>query len=230
MVIDLDATLVTAHSEKEQASRTWNKTLGFHPLLAYVDHGVRDGGEPVGELLRPGNAGSNTATDHVVVLDAALAQLPERLRRADQQGRVAVLVRTEAAGATHTFATHLAARGVDFSLGANLGHFDIHTALALLPAAVWTPAYQARQPRTAEQGIQIEPRDGAWVAEITPEAGEHRSRREDQTNTADAAHQPSMPDDVFTSMRQSRRTYPTSSAHSAGGPRGRMNLITPGAA
>jgi len=65
------------------------------------------------------------------------------------------------------FAAHLAAAGVEFSLGASLGHFDIHTALAQLPAQAWTPAYQARKPRAAEHGVQIEPRDGAWVAEAS---------------------------------------------------------------
>jgi hypothetical protein len=144
VVIDLDATLVDAHSEKEQASRTWKKGFGFHPLLGFVDHGAGGGGEPVAELLRPGRAGSNTAADHV-----------------------AVLVRTDAAGATKEFARHLAAAGVEFSLGANLGHFDVHGALAALPAAAWTAAYQARKPRAAETGVQIQPRDGAWVAEAS---------------------------------------------------------------
>jgi hypothetical protein len=167
VVIDLDATLITAHSEKEDATRTWKKTFGHHPLLGFVDHGAGSGGEPVAELLRPGNAGSNTAADHVVVLDAALAQLPAPLRTPDAHGAIPVLVRTDAAGATHTFATHLAMRGAQFSLGANLGHFDILAALRLLPQAAWTPAYQARAPLAGEQGPQIQPRDGAWVAELT---------------------------------------------------------------
>jgi hypothetical protein len=167
VVIDLDATLVTAYSEKEDATRTWKKTFGFHPLLAYVDHGTGGGGEPVAELLRPGRAGSNTAADHVAVLDAALAQVPEPLRRPDAHGRVAVLVRTDAAGATREFAAHLAQAGVEFSVGASFAHLDIAPALALLPAAAWTPAYQARPPRAAESGMQIQPRDRAWVAEAT---------------------------------------------------------------
>jgi hypothetical protein len=167
VVIDLDATLLDAHSDKEQATRTWKKGFGFHPLLGFVDHGTGGGGEPVAELLRPGRAGSNTAADHVVVLDAALAQIPEPLRRPDAQGRVPVLVRTDAAGATKDFARRLDRLGVEFSLGANLGHFDTHGALAALPAAAWTPAYQARQPRVAETGVQIKPRDGAWVAEAS---------------------------------------------------------------
>ena len=167
VVIDLDATLLDAHSDKEQASRTWKKGFGFHPLLGFVDHGAGGGGEPVAELLRPGRAGSNTAADHVVVVEAALAQVPAALRARDAAGRVAVLVRTDAAGATTQFARHLARAGVQFSLGANLGHFDIPGALAVLPAQAWTPAYQARKPRAAEHGVQIQPRDGAWVAEVS---------------------------------------------------------------
>jgi len=141
--------------------------FGHHPLLGFADHGAGGAGEPVAELLRPGKAGSNTAADHVADLDAALAQIPQKLRTPDEAGRIPVLVRTDAAGATHQFAKHLAATGVGFSLGANLGHFDVHTALAQLPAAAWTPAYQATKPRAGQQCPQIEPRDGAWVAELT---------------------------------------------------------------
>jgi len=167
IVIDLDATLVTAHSDKQDATRTWKKTYGFHPLLGYVDHGPGGAGEPVAELLRPGTAGSNTAADHVAVLDTALAQLPPWACARDQAGRMPVLVRTDAAGATKEFAAHLNDVGVEFSVGASFAHLDVHSALALLPAAAWTPAYQARKPRAAEHGVQIEPRDGAWVAEAT---------------------------------------------------------------
>ena len=167
VVIDMDATLLTAHSEKEDATRTWKKTFGHHPLLGFADHGAGGAGEPVAELLRPGKAGSNTATDHVAVFDAALAQIPQKLRTPDEAGRIPVLVRTDAAGATHQFAAHLTQVGVGFSLGANLGHFDIHTALAALPPAAWTPAYQTTKPRAGQTGPQIELRDGAWVAEVT---------------------------------------------------------------
>jgi hypothetical protein len=76
-------------------------------------------------------------------------------------------VRTEAAGATKEFAAHLHQLGVEFSVGASLGHFDIHTAPTQLPTAAWTPAYQARKPRAAEHGVQIDARDGAWVAEVS---------------------------------------------------------------
>jgi hypothetical protein len=167
VVIDMDATLVTAHSDKQDATRTWKKGFGFHPLLGFVDHGAATGGEPVAELLRPGKAGSNTAADHVTVLDTALAQLPAGRRCRDEVGRRAVLVRTDAAGATAQFAAHLHAQGVQFSVGASFAHLDVHTALAALPRQAWTPAYQARKPRYGEHGTQIEPRDGAWVAEAT---------------------------------------------------------------
>jgi len=69
-VLDLDATLVDAHSDKQQASRTWKKGFGFHPLLGYVDHGVGGAGESMAELLRPWQGGSNTMADHKVVLIA----------------------------------------------------------------------------------------------------------------------------------------------------------------
>jgi hypothetical protein len=158
VVLDLDATLVTAHSDKESAAPTWKSGFGFHPLLGYVDHGQEGTGEPVAELLRPGNAGSNTAADHVLVLDQALGQLPEPLRRPDEQGRVAVLVRTDAAGATHEFTRHVAEAGMQFSVGAYLHQFDIETVLRRIPTkGAWTPAYDA----------EGKPRDGAWVAEVT---------------------------------------------------------------
>lgn len=96
-----------------------------------------------------------------------MAQIPAPLRQHDEHGRVPVLVRTDAAVATHQFAAHLTGLGVQFSVEASLGHFDIHTALALLPAAAWTPAYQARKPPAVERGVQIQPRDAAWVAEVT---------------------------------------------------------------
>ena len=79
--VDIDATVALAHSEKEKAAPTWKKTFGFHPLAAFADHGGGAGGEALGVLLRPGNAGSNTASEHIEVTGLALAQLPRRLSR-----------------------------------------------------------------------------------------------------------------------------------------------------
>jgi hypothetical protein len=102
LVIDLDATLVTAHSDKESAAPTFKRGYGFHPLCAFADHGAAGSGEPLAILLRPGNVGSNTAADHKQVLAQALAQLPM------QPGyRVSrkVLVRADTAGGTTNSST-----------------------------------------------------------------------------------------------------------------------------
>jgi len=71
LVIDIDASIVVAHSEKEQATPTWKKTFGYHPIFAFLDN-TR---EALAGVLRAGRAGSNTAADHITVLDAALAQI-----------------------------------------------------------------------------------------------------------------------------------------------------------
>src|SRR4051812_45732298 len=71
--VQLDATLVTAHSHKESAAATFKGGYGFHPLTAWCDNT----GEALATLLRPGNAGSNTAADHIAVTDLALAQIPD---------------------------------------------------------------------------------------------------------------------------------------------------------
>src|SRR5215216_7423324 len=71
IVIDIDATLIGAHSDKEGAAGTFKGGFGFHPLLAYLD----ETREALAGVLRPGNAGANTAADHVRVLDLALKQL-----------------------------------------------------------------------------------------------------------------------------------------------------------
>jgi hypothetical protein len=78
--MDFDATITIAHSEKENAAKTWKKTFGMHPLLVFLDRPEVSGGEALSGLLRPGNAGSNTAADHITVLDHALASLPAQAR------------------------------------------------------------------------------------------------------------------------------------------------------
>ena len=80
LTIDIDATITMAHSEKENAAKTWKKTFGFHPLLAYLDRPDVAGGEGLAGMLRAGNAGSNTTADHVAMLAMALAALPAHAR------------------------------------------------------------------------------------------------------------------------------------------------------
>lgn len=154
LIIDLDATLVTAHSEKEQAAPTYKKGFGFHPLTAFVDHGGAGTGEPVAMLLRPGNAGANTADDHITVATQALAQLPSTRRRG-HVGRK-VLIRTDGAGASHKFTRWLATRGLSYSIGFGLTS-DLADVIDRLPDAAWTAAYDA-------DGVQ---REGAKLAELT---------------------------------------------------------------
>lgn len=154
--------MVIDHSDnKHGATPTWKKSFGLHPLLAFLDRPEIAGGEALGGLLRTGNAGSNTASDHMIVLEQALASLPPSWRpgpsRGDDSHAPKVLVRADTAGATHKFADACRAAGVGFSFGypvdvrvqdavdtLNLGH-------------AWYPAIDT------DGGI----RDGAWVAEAT---------------------------------------------------------------
>jgi len=154
LIIDVDATLVTAHSEKEGAAATFKKGFGHHPIWVFVDHGPDGTGEPLSVLLRPGNAGSNTATDHITVIRAALAQLPTH-RPGTRPGR-RILVRSDAAGATHDLLDWLVSMRLSYSVGFGLPT-DFAERLAKIPARVWTPAYNS----------DGEIREGAWVAEVT---------------------------------------------------------------
>jgi len=156
LVIDVDATLVTAHSDKEQAAPTFKRGFGFHPLWAFCDHGPDGTGEPLSFLLRRGNAGSNTVTDHITVLRAALAQLPGQAGR--QPGKN-VLVRIDGAGGTHELLAWLTRRRLSYSVGFSLpGDLaSIQAKLASVPAGAWSPAYDG----------DGQVRDGAWVAELT---------------------------------------------------------------
>ncbi|MES4886372.1 IS1380 family transposase [Streptomyces sp. NPDC000349] len=153
VTVDLDGVLVIAHSDKQDAAATWKKTYGHHPLTAFVDHGPDGTGEPVAALLRPGNAGSNTAADHITTARLALAQLPKKYRRGRQ-----TLIRCDSAGGTHDFVSWLAKRGrwLSYSVGMVITE-TIHSHVLKIPAPSWTPAIET----------DGEIRDGAWVAELT---------------------------------------------------------------
>ncbi|GAA2273497.1 hypothetical protein GCM10010368_48640 [Streptomyces roseiscleroticus] len=152
VIVDLDGVLVLAHSDKQDAAATGKKSFGHHPLMRFVDHGRGGSGEPVVGLLRPGNAGSNTAADHITAARLALAQLPKQYRRGRQ-----TLIRTDSGGGTHAFLAWLAQRGrwLSYSVGMTITD-AVHQAVLKVPASAWTPA--------VEPGGGI--RDGAWVAEI----------------------------------------------------------------
>jgi hypothetical protein len=157
VVLDIDATLIEVHSEKEQASPHFKGGFGYHPMLCFLDNT----NEALAGILRTGRAGSNTAADHIAVLDQALAQLPEAARA----GRI--LVRTDGAGFSHAFLDHLVTqpdgRALEYSVGYAVTE-DVRAAITMLPDWAWVEAIDA------DGGH----RDGAQVAEITDVLAEVR--------------------------------------------------------
>jgi hypothetical protein len=151
VVLDVDSTIVIAHSDKEGAAATYKHTYGFHPILVTCDNT----GELLAVKLRPGNAGANTAADHLTVLAEAVGQVPAAHRRH-------LLVRGDSAAATHAVLDWLtgqdATRGrrVEYSIGWAVGEPE-RAAITALPATAWTPAL------AADGGV----RPGADVAELT---------------------------------------------------------------
>jgi hypothetical protein len=131
IVIRLDATLVIAHSDKQQAAGTFKGTYGHHPLTGWCDNT----GESLAIKLRPGNAGSNTARDHIEVLDASIEQIPWPHRRN-------LLVTIDGAGASHALIDHLHAlddrpgQRLEYSAGWDLGDRE-KTAIGLVPETAW---------------------------------------------------------------------------------------------
>jgi hypothetical protein len=146
VILDIDATLITAHSEKEQAAGNYKHGFGFHPLLCYE----AETEEALAGMLRPGNAGANTAADHIEVFEQALAQLPEGAKMPG------LLVRADSSGATHAFLDHVVARGFQFSVGFDLTE-PVREAILALPERAWRPAL-------TQAGEQ---REGAAVAELS---------------------------------------------------------------
>ena len=147
--LDIDATIVVAHSDKEDARPTYKRTYGHHPVLAFLDHGAGGTGEALAGLLRPGNANANNATDLVTTLDAALAQLPDDLRHR-------VLVRSDGGGYSHRFFDAIVDRDLEFSVGWQANQ-DIAEAITGLPEQAWIPAHNS----------DGQPREGADVTELT---------------------------------------------------------------
>jgi len=135
--IRLDASVVGCHSDKEGAAPNF-KGFGLHPLLAYCDNTT----EPLAGMLRPGSAGSNTAADHLAVLDAAITALPPAFRRR-------LMITCDGAGASHGLLTRLdalAARPgyqVIYSVGWELGERE-RSAITAVPAPAWQIAIDER--------------------------------------------------------------------------------------
>ncbi|MGI5243728.1 IS1380 family transposase [Dactylosporangium sp. CA-139066] len=150
LILDVDATIVICHSEKESATRTWKKTFGFHPLLCFLD-GTR---EALSGLLREGRAGSNTTADHIIVVDRALQQIPDAHRHGTP-----ILIRSDSAGCTQGFLTHIRAlreHGIDtrFSVGVAITE---PIRAAIRQATGWVPAIDT----------DGDLREGAEICELT---------------------------------------------------------------
>jgi hypothetical protein len=154
LILDIDATLVDSHSEKESAAPTYKHGFGFSPMLCYLDAT----GEALAGILRPGCASPFNAADHVALLDLALAQLPVKPDGEDPENGVAMLVRTDSAGASHVFAEALRDRGIEFSLGFRVRE-EVRLALCELDESEWMEAMDA----------DMEPREEAQVADLTGE-------------------------------------------------------------
>jgi hypothetical protein len=158
VTLDFDATLVDAHSDKQDAAPTYKRGFGFHPLGVWCD----ETGEALAAMLRPGNAGANTAADHVRMLDAALAQLPPAWqaghRPGDDPATVVhpIVVRADSAGATHGFVDALVERNLGYSIGFDVDG-RVRDALMLAQEEDWVPAVEG-------DGTA---RPGAWVIELT---------------------------------------------------------------
>ncbi len=149
VIVDIDATLVTAHSDKQGAEATYKKSYGFAPMCAFVDHGEHGTGETLALDLRPGKASPFDSADHITVLQAALAQLPE-----GERGQV--LVRTDAGGASKSLVHHVTDAGLQYSIGFP-AHGPVQTAIEMIPEQAWVAALDG-------DGT---PREGAQVAELT---------------------------------------------------------------
>jgi len=156
-VIDMDGTLVTAHSDKEGAAPTWKKGYGFHPLAAWC----MNTRECLDMKLRPGNAGSNTFTDHKEVLDAALKQVPAAFRRK-------VIVRIDGAGASHDLVKHLLTlssprKTLLFTCGWTITESD-EAAIMAVPEKAWKPGI-------TQDGRAEDDKDVAEITDLLARAG-----------------------------------------------------------
>lgn len=161
IVLRIDATLVVTHSKKDRSAGTFKKTYGMHPLACWVDNT----GELASLMLRPGNAGSNTAADLIAVLAEAIAQIPK-------QHRIKLLVTCDAAGASHDLINwlvnqnHAADRRAEFSVGFDVDN-DVRAAIAKTRRDCWVPALD-----NTDGSVRAD----ADVADITALMGERVER------------------------------------------------------
>lgn len=158
IVIDVDSTLVTAHSEKEDAAPTYKHGFGFNPLGAWCDNT----NEPLAAMLRPGNAAPNDTDDHLELLEQVVAGLPPEYRLGHEEGDDPssvvhpIVVRADSAGATHRFVDALADANFEYSIGFPISG-SVRDALLMAQEEDWVRATEH------DGGI----REGAQVIELT---------------------------------------------------------------
>ena len=159
LIIDIDASLVHVHSDKENSAGTYKGGYGFSPMIAMADYGKTNGtGEVLAVQLRPGNRGANSAKSHIEVLNQALAQLPDAFY--DEHGNLQaekILVRTDSAGSSREFLHHLQSLGIQFSTSYSLPVIKERFIRWIDEKKYWEPALTA-------DGDQ---RDDAWVIDAT---------------------------------------------------------------
>ncbi len=152
----IDADAMAAINAASASARALAWAAGARPPTDYIVLDFDATNDAVAGVLRAGNAGSNTAADHVEVLDAALAQLPVETKKADPEGGEWMLARADSAGATHGFVDALRERGLEFSIGFAMDE-SVRKAVLGLDSSVWTEAIRQ----------DCSEREGAEVAEIT---------------------------------------------------------------
>lgn len=153
LAVDVDATLVTAHTNKQLAAGTYKKGFGFHPVVCSLDC-TR---EPLAILQRAGNAGANCADDLLDALTMGLAQLPAR---AFDRARHDIVVRMDSAGHSHKVVNFMRSHGLGFTIGADLTT-DVWQRIGQLDEAAWVAAID-------QDGRE---RDFAHVAELAAPDG-----------------------------------------------------------
>jgi hypothetical protein len=130
LTIDLDATLIGSHSEKEGAAGNFKGGYGFHPMLAYAD----EGGEALAGELRPGNAGANTAVDQITVAEHAIDQVP-----VDYIQDIEMLLRVDSAGSSHDLLDWCRQGRIGYSVGYELSD-TVRAAILDIPDQDWVSA------------------------------------------------------------------------------------------
>ena len=159
LTIDIDASLVRVHSEKESSAGTYKGGYGFSPMIAMADYGKTNGtGEVLAVQLRPGNRGANSAASHIEVLNQALAQLPDDFY--DEHGNLygeKILVRTDSAGSSREFLHYLDSLRIQFSTSYSLPVIKERFIRWIDEKKSWEPALTA----------DGQERDDAWVIDAS---------------------------------------------------------------